>query len=191
MKMTPQEIYDFWVKEIGPKGWYEANPDVDALISARFSDAYADAVAGALDDWKESAVGCFALLILLDQFSRNMFRDEARAFDADPMARDVARHAIANDFDLEITGASQHFMYLPFTHSETLADQDYGVELAGTRDKSNTDDALHARAHREVILRYGRFPFRNKALGRVSSDVEHAFMDAGGYGTIVRELQAK
>jgi len=190
MKMTPQKIHDFWVTEIGPKGWYDVNPDVDALITARFSDAYEDALAGRLEGWKDSATGCFALLILLDQFSRNMFRGDARAFDADPMARDIARHAIAHDFDLQIAGPAQHFMYLPFVHSELLVDQDYGVEVSSTRDASNTDDALHARAHREVIVRYGRFPFRNKALGRISSDAEQAFMDAGGYGAMVRELQA-
>jgi uncharacterized protein (DUF924 family) len=105
------------------------------------------------------------------------------------MARDVARNAIANDQDLEIRGSEQQFFYLPFTHSEDLIDQDFGVEMVRTRSYNNEDDALHARAHREIIRTFGRFPFRNQALGLISTPDEITFMDDGGYGAIVRKLQ--
>ena len=186
---TAQAILDFWLNEVGPNGWYEANDDVDQMIRTRFTDTYQAAVAGALDDWRVTAMGSLALLLLLDQFSRNMFRGDAQSFDADPLAREIARQAIAQDLDLEVKGSEQQFFYLPFTHSEELIDQDFGVEMVRTRSYNNNDDALHPRAHREIIRTFGRFPFRNQALGRDSSDAEKAFMQDGGYGAIVRKLQ--
>jgi uncharacterized protein (DUF924 family) len=188
---TPKQIVDFWIDEIGPKGWYEANDDVDAEIIKRFSKAHQLASEGKLADWQGTAQGSLALLLLLDQFSRNMFRGDAKSFAADPLAREIARSAIEKDQDLQVSGSEQQFFYLPFTHSEDLIDQDYGVELGRTRYAHNTDDALHARAHREIIRKFGRFPFRNEALGRQSSAEERAFMDDGGYGAIVNELQAQ
>lgn len=187
---TAQAILDFWIDEVGPKGWYEADDAVDAEIGARFGDAHHMAAKGQLSDWQETANGSLALLILLDQFSRNMFRGDAKSFASDPLAREIARSAIARDQDQQIAGREQQFFYLPFTHSEDLTDQDYGVELNQTRFAHNSDDALHARAHREIIRRFGRFPFRNDALGRVSSDEEKTFMADGGYRSVVNELQA-
>ena len=190
MKQTPQTIINFWTNEVGPKGWYEANPKVYTEIINRFLDSYEAAVNGTLDDWRATGQGSLALLLLLDQFSRNMFRGDAKSFAADKMAIEIARNAIANDLDLDIKGAEQQFFYLPFTHSETMDDQDFGVEMIRARSISNTDDALHARAHRQIIKTFGRFPFRNQALGRTSSDQELTFMENGGYGTIVKALQA-
>ena len=187
---TAQTIIDFWLNEVGPKGWYEAHDDVDQMIISRFMATYQAAVAGELDDWRNSASGSLALLLLLDQFSRNMFRGDARSFQADPLAREIARNAIALDQDLEIRGSEQQFFYLPFTHSEDLVDQDFGVEMVRARSYNNSDDALHPRAHREIIRTFGRFPFRNQVLGRASTAAENAFMDDGGYGAIVRKLQS-
>jgi uncharacterized protein (DUF924 family) len=191
MKLTtPKKIIDFWVNEVGPVGWYEADQEVDQQIIARFTSTYDAAVDGRLDDWRETAKGSLALLLLLDQFSRNMFRGNANSFAADPLARDIARNAIAKNQDLEIKGTEQQFFYLPFTHSEQMDDQDYGVTAVRTRSYNNTDDALHARAHREIIRKFGHFPFRNQVLDRESSAAEVAFMDDGGYGAIVRKLQS-
>ena len=188
-KQTAQTIIDFWLNEVGPAGWYEANDDVDQIIISRFMASYQAALGGELDEWCNTANGSLALLLLLDQFSRNMFRGDPRSFQADPMARNVARNAIANDQDLEVKGLEQQFFYLPFTHSEDMGDQDYGVEMVRTRSHSNNDDALHPRAHREIIRTFGRFPFRNQALGLVSTPEEETFMNDGGYGAIVRKLQ--
>jgi uncharacterized protein (DUF924 family) len=188
-RQTAQAIIDFWLNEVGPAGWYKANDDVDQIIISRFMASYQAAINGELDEWRNTAIGSLALLLLLDQFSRNMFRGDARSFQADPMARTIARNAIAHDQDLEIKGSEQQFFYLPFTHSEDLVDQDFGVEMVRTRSYNNSDDALHPRAHREIIRTFGRFPFRNQALGLTSTPDEITFMDDGGYGAIVRKLQ--
>ena len=139
---------------------------------------------------RETAKGSLALLLLLDQFSRNMFRGNAKSFAADPLARDIARNAIAKNQDLEIKGSEQQFFYLSFTHSEQMDDQNYGVTAVQTRAYNNTDDALHARAHHKIIREFGHFPFHNQVLNRESSADEVAFMDDGGYGAIVRKLQS-
>ena len=190
MKTTPKQIIDFWVNEVGPAGWYEADQDVDQQIIGRFMPAYDAAVDLKLDDWRDTADGSLALLLLLDQFSRNMFRGSAQSFFADPLAREIARQAIESNQDLQVKGLEQQFFYLPFTHSEQMDDQDFGVEMVRSRSYNNTDDALHSRAHREIISTFGRFPFRNQALGRVSTIAEEKFMNDGGYGSIVRQLQS-
>jgi uncharacterized protein (DUF924 family) len=187
---TPKQIIDFWVKDVGPAGWYEANPKVDQQIIGRFMPTYDACVDGQLDDWRDTAQGSLALLLLLDQFSRNMFRGSDKSFANDPLAREIARNAIGRDQDLKIKGGEQQFFYLPFAHSEDLNDQDFGITCIRTRKHTNDDDALHARAHREIIREFGRFPFRNQVLGRQNTDAEQVFMDDGGYGTIVRKLQS-
>lgn len=183
------EIISFWFKDLEPKQWYEVDPELDAQIKTRFGALQQSAAQGALDHWQQSSEGALALLILLDQFSRNLFRGSSQSFDADPKARDIARAAIANDYDLNCPDQAQQFFYLPFMHSEEIADQDYGVELFETRARSK--DSLHARAHREIIASFGRFPFRNQALGRDTTPAEQTFLDEGGYGAIVRKLENK
>lgn len=187
--MTPQTVLDFWLSEIDESQWYQSTPELDALITSRFLDARNQAKDGKLKSWQECAEGSLALLLLLDQFSRNMFRGDAEAFAADPLARDIARTAIENDHDLQIEGAPRQFFYLPFEHSESLADQNYAIELFKSRAGLKELSLLHAKAHRAIIEKFGRFPFRNKALGRVSSDEELEFMSSGGYGQIVKEIQ--
>lgn len=177
-----KEVLEFWLEEIGPAGWYAADNAVDAQIRERFSTLVEQAVAGELDGWAESPSGALGLLILLDQFTRNLHRGEADAFAGDPRARDIARTAIGKNDDLQTAEPGRQFFYLPFEHSESLADQDWSVTLFKTRMETLTDELMwHAEQHREMIVRFGRFPFRNAALGRESTAEEATFMENGGY----------
>ena len=187
---TPNEIVDFWIEEVGPDGWYSVDPEIDKKIIERFGADREAAKEGLLDDWQDTALGSLALLILLDQFSRNMFRDDAEAFAADEKAIGVARIAIVKDQDLEIPPPAQQFFYLPFMHSEDLAVMDYGIGMLGTRTKLD-NTLFHMMAHRRVIERYGRFPHRNEALGRSSSEAEKEYIEIGGYGKIVKDMEAE
>jgi len=183
------EVLDFWLKDVGYDGWYEAVDSVDSDIRRRFLRLWEDLHAGRFTDWCETAQGALAFLIVADQFSRNMFRGDGRSFATDAQARDAARGAIARNLDLEISEPQRVFFYMPFEHSEDLGDQDWSVALMDARlPETGKDFGVHTRAHREIIRRFGRFPFRNKALGRVSSAEEESFMSQGGYGSVVREL---
>jgi uncharacterized protein (DUF924 family) len=184
-----QEVLDFWLNDVGYDGWYEAVDAVDAEIRRKFLTLWGDLLAGRIDHWCSTAQGALAFLIIADQFSRNMFRGDGRSFAADSKARDVARVAIARNLDMEVPEPQRVFFYMPFEHSEDFSDQDWSVSLMDNRlPATGKEFAVHTRAHREIIRRFGRFPFRNKALGRVSSADEEAFMSQGGYGSVVREL---
>ena len=186
-----QAVLDFWLEEVGSEGWYSAVDAVDAKIVRQFGGLFEQILAGGLADWGQTAQGALAYLIVADQFSRNMFRGDRKAFAADPAALEMAGHAIAQDLDLQIPEPERVFFYMPYEHSEDLANQDRSVELMQTRlPLTGKGFAFHAAVHREVIHRYGRFPFRNAALGRVSTPAEDAFLAAGGYGGLVREMQA-
>ncbi len=184
------EVLDFWLREIGPEGWYVAVPDVDARIARRFLDLWHQAKDGGLDDWCATAEGALAFLIVTDQFSRNMFRGDGKSFATDEQARGAARVAIARGFDLALPEPQRVFLYMPFEHSEALADQDWSVALMEARmsGQDGAEFAHHARVHREVIRRFGRFPYRNAALGRETTEAEQAFLEAGGYGAMVKEM---
>ena len=177
-----QAVLDFWLNEIGPQGWYVAADDVDAQIGVRFGALCNRAIAGELSDWTDAPASTLALLILLDQFPRNLHRGKAEAFAGDAVAREVARVAVGRNDDLEIAEPGRQFFYLPFEHSESLADQDWSVALFETRMTTISDETMwHVEQHREVIRKFARFPFRNKALGRTDTPEEAAFMAAGGY----------
>lgn len=186
---TPDDILGFWFSE-GPdtfrEAWFRKDPAFDEAIRARFSGTVAAAREGALAGWADSPLGALALAILLDQFPRNLHRGSAEAFAADAMMREIAREAVLRRrFDLALTSIQRPFLYLPFEHSEAMADQDLSVALfEGLR-----DDPRHARPggvidyawrHRVVIQRFGRFPHRNAALGRISTAEEEAWLAAGG-----------
>ena len=189
--MADQEsVLEFWLHKVGQKGWYEVDPAVDAEIVARFRGIWQEAVEGGLLQWQDGPRGTLAYLILTDQFPRNMFRGDPRAFATDPNARAAARKAIAENWDQGIATPERQFFYLPFEHSEDLADQAFAVDCFTTR-MEGPETALHARAHQQIIQRFGRFPFRNAALGRTSTPEEESFMAEGGYGAIVRELQGE
>lgn len=186
----PQEILEFWLDEVGPKGWYEASDTLDATIRERFEETWEAANQGKFSLWLTYPSGVLAYIILNDQFSRNMYRGQAKAFSSDRIALAAAKSAIDRGWDLKIDEPARQFFYMPLMHSESLCDQDRCVRLIFERmPQAGANGLLHAQAHREVIRRFGRFPFRNTALSRRSTPQETAFMDDGAYGGIVRELQ--
>ncbi|MEM1427846.1 MAG: DUF924 family protein [Pseudomonadota bacterium] len=188
----PEDVIRYWVDEVGEKGWYTADDGVDAEITARFATAWDAARAGGLGDWKCGPDRSLAYLLLTDQFPRNMFRDDPRAFATDRMARSATLRALRFQWDMRVPEPARQFFYLPLMHSEVLEDQEKSVRLVLTRmPETGTSTLLHARAHREVIRRFGRFPHRNAALGRATTQAEAAFLEAGSYGSVVRELQSK
>ena len=186
----PQAVLDFWLNEVGSEGWYLAVDTVDADIARRFGKLWDRALAGGLADWGRTAQGALAYLIVTDQFPRNMFRGDGRSFATDAAARTLARGAVEQGLDLQTKEPERVFFYMPFEHSEDAADQDFSVGLMQSRlPESGADFTIHAKAHREIIRRFRRFPFRNAALGRTSTAAELAFIEAGGYGALVREMQ--
>jgi uncharacterized protein (DUF924 family) len=190
MPRTAGEIVTFWT-EVGPEGWYGGGDKLDRAIHDRFLEAWVSATRGDYRDWLSAPRGALGYLILTDQFPRNMFRDDPRAFATDRLARTAAIIAVQREWDLMVPEPIRQFFYLPFMHAETTADQDRCVRLILARmPETGRENLLHARAHRQVIRRFGRFPYRNAALGRVSTPEEQAFLDGEGYGGIVRELSA-
>lgn len=186
----PVEVLDFWLGEVGPEGWYAGSDELDAVIRDRFADLWQAALEGGLEHWVEGAAGSLAYLIVTDQFPRNMWRGSARAFATDAQALDAARRAIAAGWDMDAPEPERQFFYLPFMHSERPEDQGSAIELIAERmPETGADNLLHARAHAEIIRRYGRFPYRNAALDRDSTGEERAFLEGGGYGAIVNALK--
>ena len=188
----PVEVLDYWIGELGPDGWYAGGAATDAECRRRFMDLWQAAADGGLEHWVDGTVGTLAYLVVTDQMSRNIHRGTALAFATDPLALAAARRAVDAGWDMGAPEPERQFFYLPFEHSEALADQDRAVELIGARlPEGGAETLLHARAHREIIRQFGRFPFRNAALGRVSTAGEEAFLAEGGYGALVRKLQAE
>lgn len=180
MTPGPAEVLAFWFAR--PKAWFEKDPAFDAAIRARFLALYEEAVAATLAGWRDSASGCLALVIVLDQFPRNMFRGEARAFAADSLALAAARHAIARGFDRDRLAVERLFLYLPFEHSESLEDQLRCCELMEPLNAfPETGDAhRYAVRHCDIIRRFGRFPHRNAVLGRENTAAEIEFLRQPG-----------
>ena len=172
------EVLRFWFDE-HPKDWFVKNPAFDAQIRSRFLALHEEAAAGRLAHWADAAGSCLALVIVLDQFPRNMFRGEARAFATDPQARAASRVIRARGWDQQMTQAEQLFAYLPFEHSESLVDQKLSCELMRHFDAEQLRYALR---HREIIERFGRFPHRNGILGRESTAAEIEFLKQPGAG---------
>jgi uncharacterized protein (DUF924 family) len=179
MDRRAKELLDYWLG-IGREGWFRVDPAVDDAIRARWQDLWEQGRAGGLAQWTTSPEGCLALLILLDQLPRNMFRGEARAFASDGRALAVATSAILRRRDARVPAPQRQFFYLPLMHSEVLAHQDRCVRLI-LLSFGRGEGLRHARAHREIIRRFGRFPYRNAALGRQSTPEEVAFLEEGGY----------
>ena len=182
-------ILNFWT-QIGPAGWYSGDEAHDTSIRQTFLADWMLAQSGGLRHWASSSEGILAYLILTDQFPRNMFRNQARAFATDPLALTVAARSWQHSFDRKIEGPLRQFFFLPLMHSENPFDQDRSVCLFASRMDGDTGNLLHARAHRQVIRDFGRFPYRNAALGRVNTPAETAFLREGGYGAVVRTLGA-
>jgi len=178
LSATVADVLAFW-REAGPGRWFRKDAAFDAEIRTRFLGAHDAALRDELDAWAQDAQGALALLILLDQFPRNAFRETPRMFESDAKAREVARQALHAGFDAQVEADLRNFFYLPFMHSEQLADQDLGVALA----RRLGDEVLrHANIHRDIIERFGRFPHRNAVLGRTTTPEEQRFLDDGGFG---------
>jgi uncharacterized protein (DUF924 family) len=175
---SPAEIVSFW-RSAGPDKWFEQDDAFDQTIRSQFLSTYEAAIRGELSAWEDSAQDALALIILSDQFSRNMFRGTARAFAADPLARAVASRAIARGFDKATEGNLRQFFYLPFMHSEELADQNRCIELYAAL--GDSDLTKYATSHRDIVAKFGRFPHRNRVLGRDTTPAEQKFLDAGGF----------
>jgi uncharacterized protein (DUF924 family) len=174
----PAEIVAFW-RKAGPKKWFVKDDAFDAAIRQRFGALHTQAAAGEKDDWAATPEGALALLLLLDQFSRNLFRGTPQAFAQDERARWIARQAIEAGFDQAVDPAFRTFFYLPFEHSESIADQERCVRLSHAL--ADAEALRYARLHEEIIHRFGRFPHRNKVLGRHTTPAEQAFLDSGGF----------
>jgi uncharacterized protein (DUF924 family) len=185
-----QEVVDFWVKEVGPEGWYDGSPELDQTIRDKFLDDWELARRGKLDKWGTCPEQALALVILLDQFPRNMFRGDGKSFATDRKARCIARHAIDRNFDLRTPEPQRQFYYLPLMHSESLTDQERCIRLMKTRlPLTGESNLFHAKVHRAVIRKFGRFPYRNDALQRQYTMPERAYIAAGGYQETVRLVQ--
>ena len=186
----PEEILAFWLDEVGPEQWYAQDDALDAQIIERFGEAWKQARDGAFSLWLTYPTGALAYIILTDQFPRNMFRGQADAFSTDRAAVAAAKSTIAKGWDMRIDEPARQFFYLPLMHAENLCDQDRCVRLMCDRMPETGDSNLiHSRAHREVIRQFGRFPYRNAALGRASTAAELNFVEQGGYGAVLRSLQ--
>ena len=175
--MTAGEVVAFW-RDAGAGKWFNGGAGFDAECRTRFLDAHFEAARRGLDGWMGDAEGALALVLLLDQIPRNVFRGSAHAFATDGLAREVARAAIDAGFDARIDAPLRLFFYMPFEHAEDMADQERAVALIAAMGDAGYAD--YARRHRDVIARFGRFPHRNAALGRASTPGERAWLDAGG-----------
>ena len=181
--VTPAEILTFW-REAGYERWYTRNTAFDDEVRRQFLGLWRKAAAGELSSWESSDDGVLALVIILDQFPRNMFRDDIQTYSSDAQAREVARRAIAHGIDRRIEAALLEFLYMPFMHSEHPADQQFCVELfrkAGHAEKLGAENLGYAEDHADIIRRFGRFPHRNRTLGRTTTPEEQAFLDNGGF----------
>ncbi len=174
----PEDVLDFWA-EAGPEKWWKKDPVFDAEIATRFEESYELACHGGFDDWATEPHGALAIIIMLDQFSRNLYRDSHLAFAQDAKALSIAKSAIQANLDTQMREDIRPFCYLPLMHSEDLADQNLCVAIF---EKNGPKDNLRAAIeHRDIIQRFGRFPHRNVVLGRETTEEEQAFLDGGGF----------
>jgi uncharacterized protein (DUF924 family) len=178
MIASPDDVLTFW-HEAGPEKWFKKDAAFDDAIRSRFLESYEAAAAGKLSDWEQTPAGAYALILVLDQFPRNMFRNDARTFATDKQAKMIAERAIARGFNQKFGAQQKNFFNLPFTHSEELVDQERCVALA--RAAGDADNLKWAELHADIIRRFGRFPHRNKVLGRETTPEERAFLDGGGF----------
>ena len=186
-----QEILEFWFEEISPQEQFMGGPELDKRIRTRFKAIWDQAVSGQLREWLELPDGALALIILLDQFPRNMFRGSGKSFDSDALARECSAIAIDSGHDMKMPERRRLFIYMPYMHSESMEDQRRCVELIRDRmPETGALNLLHARAHRDIIGLFGRFPYRNEALGRESTAEETEWMETVGYRKFVEQLEA-
>jgi uncharacterized protein (DUF924 family) len=181
------EVLEFWFgtgEALGKQRpeWFRKDPKFDDEIGGRFADVHGRASRGELDAWRQTPESMLALLVILDQFSRNLYRDDARAFAQDERALGCAKEALLRGDDLALLPVQRQFVYLPFEHSEDLADQERGVELMRSLEAFEETRGIvtWAERHRDIIERFGRFPHRNACLGRETTPQEAAFLEQPG-----------
>jgi uncharacterized protein (DUF924 family) len=183
------EVLDFWFGREGDPEygqfrdeWFRKDPDFDARVTEQFADLYEEAAAGSLDGWHDDAASCLALVIVLDQFPRNMFRGDGRTHAEDDRALEASRYAVEHALDRELPAFQRMFLYMPFMHSESVEDQRRSVELferlAG--EEGAPDVVSYAVAHRDIVEQFGRFPHRNEILGRETTPEEAVFLTKEG-----------
>lgn len=175
----PRDVLDFWFAA-GWDKWFSRDAEFDMAVRRQFEATYAAALAGRLDDWMETPEGALALVIVLDQFARNLFRDDARAWAGDAKALAFAQQAIARRFDLETPETVRNWFYLPFMHAEDIEVQRTGLDYFEHR-LNDAETLRYAQLHADIIERFGRFPHRNEVLGRETTPEEQAFLDGGGF----------
>ncbi|WP_062217931.1 DUF924 family protein [Aureimonas sp. D3] len=175
--IDPQTIVDFW-RDLGSERWFARDDELDATIAQRFGDVYERAAAGELDGWAEEPNGALALVLILDQFPRNMFRGTPRAFETDAKALQLAKAALARGDHYHVGEDVNQFFALPLMHSENLEDQEACVRWMGEIGEENVP---YAEEHRDIVARFGRFPHRNTILGRATTSEEQAFLEGGGF----------
>ncbi|MFD2236719.1 DUF924 family protein [Aureimonas populi] len=173
----PQTVVDFW-REAGPERWFSSEKAFDETIRQRFGDLHERALMGELDHWAEEPNGALALVIVLDQFSRNIHRGSAQMYAGDEKALQIARAALARGDHHRVGEDLNQFFAMPHMHSERLADQE---ECVGWMEEIGEANLVHAVDHRDIVARFGRFPHRNRILGRETTPEEQAFLDEGGF----------
>ena len=177
MSMTADKVLDFWFNETDRQNWFERSDAFDQVIRDRFGEAVEVARADGFTDWHETPPGCLAVIILIDQLSRNIYRDSPLAWSADDVSLSCTRQAIARAYDADLGIDERKFLYMPLMHSEVLADQEQCLELFESLATDEDDVSLDfAIRHRDIIARFGRFPHRNEILGRESTPEELAFL---------------
>ena len=177
--INARDVLDFWFAA-GKEKWFAKSDEFDAEITTRFKAAHEAARDGAYDGWADSAEGLLALIILLDQFPRNMYRGSPEMFAADAKAVEMTRLALDRKVDGEVPQAVRQFVYMPLMHSEELADQELCVKLFEA-DPALEENVPYAVDHRDIVKRFGRFPHRNTVLGRTTTAEEQQFLDDGGF----------
>jgi uncharacterized protein (DUF924 family) len=172
LKIIPKHIIDFWFDPKVKPLWFSKNEKFDKLIKDKFLSLYEQAASGELDTWKATSEGILALVIVLDQFPRNMFRNNPKSFASDDKALSCAKEAIQKNLDKNLNEEQKHFLYMPFMHSEHLEDQELSLKLFHDQPEAYK----YAKAHYDIIKRFGRFPHRNKILNRSSTPEELEFL---------------
>lgn len=175
-----QQVLDFWFKEIEPKQWFVKDLEFDELLKQKFATVHKQAVLGELYEWRDSAKGRLAEVIILDQFSRNVYRDTPQSFAFDAQALTLAQEAIRQGYDKELTPLERSFLYMPFMHSESLKVHEVAVELFKANGIENNYE--FELKHKVIIERFGRYPHRNDILGRTSTKEEIEFLKQPGSG---------
>ena len=174
MNKELESVLEFWFNELTPKDWYSGAPEVDAKITERFSDVHAVVAAGEFADEWDSGKAYLAEVIVLDQFSRNMFRDTAEAFAYDEQALALAQEAIAKGLDTEMNEQEKQFLYMPFMHSESREVHEQALALFEAL--GNEENLKYEKIHKDIVDRFGRYPHRNEQLGRESTEEEKKYL---------------